>query len=200
MALAERWLLRFFLPALARRCDSSNNSLLGFDSPTRYLSETFAFDLDLSVKTVAGNSHGVSIPLQRSRKQESTSDQVSLGGSLALCSGQASASESHLADYGAALRFFQPFSGILPLTTLLPFSDRWRSWGLPYRELLLPRSSNVSSTLTCPLDVAPLGCAAPILGGSTFGPASRYLGCAGTHLFRLQGLDHRENRHHHKHV
>jgi len=37
---------------------------------------------------------------------------------------QVSAGESPLTCYGAALRFSQPLSDIVPFTTFLPFSDR----------------------------------------------------------------------------
>jgi hypothetical protein len=62
---------------------------------------------------------------------------------------------SHPADYGAACRLSQPLSGFLPLPNALPFSDRWRSWGLPYRVLFLPQRPGCSSPPVCPLDVAP---------------------------------------------
>jgi len=42
---------------------------------------------------------------------------------------QLSAKGSHPPGYGAALRFSQPLSDLPPLAAVLPFSDRWRSWG-----------------------------------------------------------------------
>jgi hypothetical protein len=72
-----------------------------------------------------------------------------------------SACESHLAGYGAARRLSQPLSGLLPPSTVLPFSDRWRSWGSPFRGLTHPRSPDGSSSSACPLDVSPDGWPSP---------------------------------------
>lgn len=79
--------------------------------------------LDLSVK---GTSLGVSSPLQRSSRRESTSRWLP---SRAPRFCRESIGRSHSADYGAACRFSQPHSGLFPLPHVLPFSDRWRSWG-----------------------------------------------------------------------
>jgi hypothetical protein len=122
-------------------------------------------------------------PLQRMGRRESTS----LAGTGSHLRGarhrlgppgfpRASTSGSQSAGYGAAHRFSQPPSGVLPLTTVLPFSGRWRSWGCPFRGLHLLRSPDGSSPPACPPDVAPSGWPAPILGGSTGRRTDRCLG------------------------
>jgi hypothetical protein len=123
------------------------------------------------------------LPLQRSGWRESTS----LAGTGNHLRGsrhrlglpgvaRESTGGSQSTGYGAARRFSQPLSGLLPLTAVLPFSERWRSWGCPFRGLILLRSPDGSSPPACPPDVSPLGWPAPILGGSTAGRTVRCLG------------------------
>jgi hypothetical protein len=51
------------------------------------------------------------------------------GASTGLFSDQESTDGSQLVSYGPALRLSQPLSGVLPLTSVPPFSGGWRSWG-----------------------------------------------------------------------
>lgn len=71
---------------------------------------------------------------------------------------------SRFPGYGAAPRLSQPLSGLVPLSPVLPFSGRWRSWGLSFRGLVLTRSFDGSSPPTCPLDVSPRELAHSFLG------------------------------------
>jgi len=68
------------------------------------------------------------------------------------------------AGYGAAHRFSQPLSGL----SLSPPSHHFQMGGapgvLPFRGFILPRSPASSSLTACLLGVAPVGCAAPVLG------------------------------------
>jgi len=130
------------------------------------------------------------IPLQRMGWRESTS--VRLPGSAPWCC-QGSAIGSHTNRYGAARRFSQPHSGLLPLPTVPRFSRGRRSWGSPYRGLCLPRSPDDSSPPAYPLDVAPEDCAVPVLGGDILGRAAEYLGWFSDTFDRLQGLRLRGN-------
>jgi hypothetical protein len=83
---------------------------------------------------------------------------------------------------------FSTSQRLLPLSAAPPFSDGWRSWGSPFRGLILARSPGDSSSPAYPLDVAPAGCASPVLGGGIRGRDRRCLGDANGHLSRLQGL------------
>jgi hypothetical protein len=65
-------------------------------------------------------------PLQRSGRRESTARQLP-GRAPRFC--RDCAGGSHPTGYGAAHRFSQPRSGLLPPSAVLPFSGRWRSWG-----------------------------------------------------------------------
>lgn len=64
---------------------------------------------------------------RRYRRSSPTFSQ--LGRTRAELSDRESADGSQPASYGAAPRFSKPLSGLLPLTSVPPFSDGWRSWG-----------------------------------------------------------------------
>lgn len=89
---------------------------------------------------------------------------------------------------------FSTSQRLLPLPPAPPFSDGFRSWGLPYRGLILPRSPGYSSPPVSPHDVAPAGCATSVLGGGCRGRTGCYLGWLSQRLSRLQGLRPRGNR------
>lgn len=59
---------------------------------------------------------------------------------------------------------------------------------LPFRGLFLSRRRSDSSSLPCPLDVAPAECACPIPRWGLVRHACRCLGCADTHLSSSTGL------------
>ena len=59
---------------------------------------------------------------------------------------------------------------------------------LPFRGFVLPRSPDDSSPSAYPLDLVPTDCAAPVLGGSVRGRASRYLGLTGVAPLRPSGF------------
>jgi len=161
--------------------------LLGFDSPPRYVPKLPALDAGHKGCHRKPLSWG-SLPLQRLQE---TRVHVSTG--LAGCpappdelpdpfparastdslSDRESASGSHPASYGAAPRFSQPLSGLLPLTSVPPFSDGWRSWGCALQGLHLSRSPDSSSPPAYPLDVLPSGCATSFLGRGSIGHARR---------------------------
>jgi hypothetical protein len=122
-------------------------------------------------------------PLQRTGRRESTSLAATgyhLRGARSRLGlpgfPRESTGGSQTTGYGAAHRFSQPLSDLLPLTTVLPFSGRWHSWGCPFRGFILLRSPDGSSPPVCPPDVSPLGWPAPILGGSTGRRTVRCLG------------------------
>jgi hypothetical protein len=98
-----------------------SDPLLGFDPPTRYVPKSPPV-----ASRSTGTSPGVRMPLQRSGRRESTARQLP-GRAPRSC--RDFAGRSHPAGYGAAHRFSQPLSGLLPPSAVLPFSGRWRSWG-----------------------------------------------------------------------
>jgi hypothetical protein len=84
---------------------------------------------EVSARSLSASGHlsWGSMPLQRSGRRESTARR--LPGRAPRCCRDC-ADGSHPVGYGAAHRFSQPRSGLLPPSAVLPFSDRWRSWGL----------------------------------------------------------------------
>jgi len=89
---------------------------------------------------------------------------------------------------------FSTSQRLLPLFTVPPFSGGWRSWGSPFRGLILPRSPDDSSPPDYPHDVSPAGRAPPILGRGIRRRDGRRLGCSGRLLDRLQGFPPRVSR------
>jgi hypothetical protein len=83
---------------------------------------------------------------------------------------------------------FSTSQRLLPLSAVPPFSGGWRSWGSPFRGLILTRSPGDSSPPMYPHDVAPAGLEPPILGRGIHGRDGRRLGRSGRLLRRLQGL------------
>jgi hypothetical protein len=144
-------------------------------------------------------------PLQCSRRRESTSSSSRLPFSFRrprYYPGM-SASDSHVASYGAAHRFSQPLSG----SFLSPPSHHFQMGGTPgvrrYRGLILLRSPDGSSPPACLLDVSPADCACSVPRRSICGRTCRCLGhpgkvpfvvfkafvCVGIGLRRRNGLD-----------
>lgn len=134
-----------------------NNPLLGFSPPPRY----FPIFLPLSLLTRADLSWGF-LPLQRSRRRESTSCQ--LPGKLPGF-GRESANRSHAIGYGVAHRLSQPHSDFFFSSPSCRFQAGGVPGVVPFRGLILLRSPDSSSLPACPLDVLPAGCASPVLGG-----------------------------------
>jgi hypothetical protein len=89
---------------------------------------------------------------------------------------------------------FSTSQRLVPLSTVPPFSDGWRSWGSLFRGLIPTRSSDGSSPPVSPLDVSPASRAPPILGRGIRRRDGRRLGCSGRLLDRLQGFPPRVNR------
>lgn len=94
-------------------------------------------------------------PLQRFGRRESTSQPVARPGSPSFLGRLSTA---------PTLPTTVPLSGFpnLAAAFFLPspschISDRWRSWVLPFRGLLLASSPDDSSSPACPLDVSPVG-------------------------------------------
>jgi hypothetical protein len=124
-------------------------------------------------------------PLQRSRWRESTSPPVSRWAARFDPGVRRRVPPPRLR---CRAQVFSTSQRLLPLSAAPPFSDGWRSWGSPFRGLILARSPGDSSSPAYPLDVAPAGCASPVLGGGIRGRDRRCLGDANGHLSRLQGL------------
>jgi hypothetical protein len=122
-ALAERPALPVFLPPPAPK-DATPWAILSWGSAllhgvTRNLRPR-SFDRGhLSWGSVA--------PTTLEEERVHVPPRLPASGSLVVPGG--SPTSSHLAGYGAAHRFSQPLSGLLPLPTVPPFSDGWRSWG-----------------------------------------------------------------------
>jgi hypothetical protein len=81
------------------------------------------------------------VPLQRIKQRESTSAPFDRFGCPARSEDRVGV---HRRVPPRQLRCrsqaFSTSQRLTPLTALLPFSDRWRSWGSPSRDLILPRS------------------------------------------------------------
>jgi hypothetical protein len=101
-----------------------------------------------------GTSLGVSSPLQRSRRRESTSRPGCPVQAPWWCQGVRR--RIPLRQLRCRSRFSQPLSGFF----LSPPSRHFQAGGvrgvLPFRELFLPQSPDSSSPPACPLDVAPI--------------------------------------------
>jgi len=114
------------------------------------------------------------MPLRRFGSRESTPRSVSLAGSPV----------PRDSPTGPTPPTTVPFAGFLSLSTAfflsLP-SCHFQAGGAhgvsSFRGSFLPHSLVDSSPTTCPLDVLPADCAAPVLGGGVRGLAGRYLGC-----------------------
>jgi hypothetical protein len=136
----------------AQRCDSLGNPLLGFASPTRCCPSSPP-PISRSEAPLLGF-----LPLQRSRRRESTSRRFP-GGLPGLTQVVAGGPTRRLR---CRSQVFPTSQRLLPLSAAPPFSDGWRSWGSPYRGLILTRSPDDSSPSACPLDVSPTDCASPV--------------------------------------
>jgi hypothetical protein len=129
---------------LAQRCDSLGNPLLGFGSSTRCCPPSPP-PISRSEAPLLGFR-----PLQRSRRRESTSPPVAR---LAPRFDPGPCRRVPPRRLRCRSQVFATSQRLLPLSALPPFSGRWRSWGSPYRGLILMRSPGGSSLPAYPLDV-----------------------------------------------
>jgi len=104
--------------------------------------------LDLSA---GGTSPGVFLPLQRSRRRESTSRSRSGPRAPWWCQGVRRRVPTR--RLRCRSQVFSTSQQLVLPSALPPFSDGWRSWGSPFRDLVLPRSPGGSSPSACPRDV-----------------------------------------------
>jgi hypothetical protein len=151
-------------------CPCQGKRLLWRSSPGVRPSYTVFPEVSARSLSTDGHLSWGFLPLQRSRRRESTSRRFP---SEPPGFAGVSAGRSHPTGYGAALRFSQPRSGLLPPFAVLPFSDRWRSWGSALQGFLLSRSPDDSSPPACPLDVPPIGWPSPIPRRGASGRAGR---------------------------
>jgi hypothetical protein len=120
---------------LALGSDSWGDPLLGFNSPLRFVPETSVLHL-----SVQDNSHGISSPSAHTGSENSRPPRLT---GLALRPDPKARSVCRRVPDRQLRRRSQAFSTsqrLTALSALLPFSDRWHSWGSPFRELFLPRS------------------------------------------------------------
>ena len=146
-----------------QRRDSLNDPLVGFSSSSRCCPKS-----PPRVSRPKAPLLGF-CSLQRIRRRESTSNGV-LRRSVSL-PGVTRAVYRWVPTHRLRCRsqVFSTSQRLLPLSAVQPFSGGWRSWVSPYKGLFLSRSLGGSSPPTYPLDVAPLDCAIPILGGGSRG-------------------------------
>jgi len=174
---------------------SPKTRLFGPSSPGVRSSLTVFPEVPAPDLSIESTSPGVCRPFSAYGLGESTSFPVARSGSPSI-SRRESASGSHPASYGSALRFSQPLSGFFLSQPPCHFQTGSARGVLPYRGLLLPRSPDGSSPPACPPDVLPAGCAASILGRDTLGHVPPNLARDPTQRLsvRLQGLRPRGNR------
>jgi hypothetical protein len=174
------------------RCPCSRKRLLERSSPGVRPTYTVCPAIPALGLSAEGTSPGVPCPYSARGEGNPRPDQ--LPSRAPRCLAGVSTGRSHPAGYGVARRFSQPLSDFLFPPPSCHVSDRWRSWDLPFRGLLLSRRPGDSSPPACPLDVAPAGCASPVLGGGASWRAAAYLGEPASTFGRLQGLHPRESR------
>jgi len=156
--------------ARARGCESSSFPLVRFDPPLRLVPETSVPGL-----STRDNSHGISCPFSAYRQRESTS--FRLTGRPPCLGPKASPGLYRQVPFCQLRCRSQAFSA-----SQRPCSSR-RHPAL-FRQVALmglrppgifpsPEASDGSSLPEYPLDVAPAGCAAPVLGWSAFGHTTR---------------------------
>jgi hypothetical protein len=100
-----------------------------FSPPTRYFPNS-----PTEVSRPTATSLGVSCPFSALGGGSPRPDRLP-SQAPRFCRG--AASRSHPASYGVAHRFSQPRSDFFLPPPSCHVSDRWRSWGLPFRGLLL---------------------------------------------------------------
>jgi hypothetical protein len=167
LALAERLILPVFLPPSAPT-DATPWAILSWGSALLHGMSRSLRHRSLDRRHLSWGS----APLQRSGRRESTSGFRRPPGFAGV-----SVHGSHPADYGAARRFSQPLSGLLPLSAVPPFSGGWRSCGSPYRGLFLSRSpARLVAVRPTLLTLLPRADLSPFLGGDTRRRGGSYLG------------------------
>jgi hypothetical protein len=160
-----------------RSCRSSvhrpcpRKRLLGRSSPG--VRPSFAASPAVSARSLSAIGHlswGF-LPLQRARRRESTSRRKpsELPGFA-----EVSTCESHPAGYGAALRFSQPPSGLLPPSTLLPSFRQVAFLGFLPSGVSSPHAARTAHRRPpALLTFLPLVGLTPFLGGGTSGHTRR---------------------------
>jgi hypothetical protein len=109
---------------------------LRFNPPSRFVPETSVLRF-----SAQDNSHGIFFPFNAYRQRESTSAPFDRFGLPTRPEDRISVRQR--VPPRQLRRRSQAFSTsqrLAPLDAALPFSDRWRSWGSPFRDLILPRS------------------------------------------------------------
>jgi len=91
--------------------------------------------------SVQDNSHGIRFPFNAYRQRESTSAPFYRFGCPARPEDRIGVRWwVPVLQLRCRSQAFSTSQRLPPLTAALPFSDRWRSWGSPFRDLILPRS------------------------------------------------------------
>jgi hypothetical protein len=109
---------------------------LRFNPPLRFVPENSVLHL-----SVQDNSHGILFPFNAYRQRESTSAPFYRFGSPPRPEDRVGVRRwIPLHQLRCRSQAFSTSQRLTPLTAALPFSDRWRSWGSPFRDLFLPRS------------------------------------------------------------
>lgn len=163
-----------------------------FNPPSRFVPETPVLHL-----SVQDNSHGLLFPFNAYRQRESTSAPFYRFG----CPNRP---EDRSGVYWRVPRrqlrcrsqVFSTSQRLAPLNALLPFSDRWRSWGSPSRELFLSRSLQRFITARLPSCRCSRRSRNPMVLGQGFlwahDPLPRMV--RNRAYYRLQGLRPRESQ------
>jgi hypothetical protein len=109
---------------------------LRFNPPLRFVPKTSVLHL-----SAQDNSHGICFPFNAYRHRESTSAPIYRFGSPPQSADRAGVRRwVPLHQLRRRSQAFSTSQRLPPLTAALPFSDKWRSWGSPSRDLILPRS------------------------------------------------------------
>mgnify|MGYP003571980686 CR=1 FL=1 len=107
-----------------------------FNPPSRFVPETSVLHL-----SAQDNSHGVCVPFNAYRQGESTSVPFDRAGFPNRSEDQDGVCWwIPLHQLRCRSQAFSTSQRLTPLNAALPFSDRWRSWDSPFRDLFLPRS------------------------------------------------------------
>jgi hypothetical protein len=121
---------------LIQRRDSLDVPLLRFNPPSRFVPENSVLHL-----SVQDNSHGVLFPFNAYRHREFTSFPFDRESCPTQSEDRAGVRRRvPPRQLRCRSQAFSTSQRLVPLIAVLPFSDRWRSWGSPYRDLILPQS------------------------------------------------------------
>lgn len=107
-----------------------------FNSPLRFVPETSVLHL-----SVQDHSHGIRFPFNAYRQREFTSSPFYRFGCPPRPEDRVGVHQRvPPRQLRCRSQAFSTSQRRPPLNAALPFSDRWRSWGSPFRDLILPRS------------------------------------------------------------